>query len=95
MAQFTVDSESLISTKAEVQAGSERLRSEVTFIMGRVQQLEAAWQGSASQAFQGIAAEWQMLHLQVEESLQNLAHRLEIAGAGYQQVEADVANMFR
>lgn len=95
MAQFTVDSESLIATRAEVSAGSDRLRSEVAFIMGRVQQLEGAWQGSAAQAFQGVAAEWQSLHLQVEEALQNLARRLEMAGTGYQQVEADVASMFR
>lgn len=95
MAQFTVDSESLIATKSEVAAGSDRLRGEVALIMGRVQQLEGAWQGAASQAFQGLAAEWQALHLQVEEALGNLAHRLELAGTGYQQVEHDVANMFR
>lgn len=95
MAQFTVDSESLLATRSEVAAGSDRLRGEVAFIMGRVHQLEAAWQGQASQAFQGIAAEWQALHVQVEEALDNLARRLEVAGSGYQQVEHDVAAMFR
>ncbi|GGO62163.1 hypothetical protein GCM10010910_11600 [Microbacterium nanhaiense] len=71
------------------------MRADVAYIMGRVHYLEGSWQGAASQAFQGLAAEWQALHLQVEEALNNLAHRLEIAGNGYQQVEHDVASMFR
>lgn len=95
MAQFTVDSESLLHTRSEVAQGSERLRSDVAYIMGRVHYLEGTWQGAASQAFQGLAAEWQALHLQVEEALNNLAQRLEVAGQGYQQVEHDVASMFR
>ena len=95
MAQFTVDSDSLLHGKAELAQGSDRLRGDVLFIMGRVQQLESTWQGSASQAFQGIAAEWHSLHLQVEQALENLAQRLELAGVGYQQVEHDVAGMFR
>ncbi|WP_221585861.1 WXG100 family type VII secretion target [Microbacterium sp. G2-8] len=95
MAQFTVDSDMVMSTQAEVTAAAERLRSEVTFLMSKVQHLEASWQGGASQAFQGLAADWQTLHLQVEDALQNLAHRLRAAGSGYQQVEQDVAGMFR
>ena len=78
MAQFTVDSDSLLQTKADVSQGSERLRADVAFIMGRVQHLEGAWQGGASQAFQGLAADWHRLHLQVEEALSDLARRLEI-----------------
>ena len=95
MAQFTVDSDSLFHTKGNIAQGSDRLRADVAFIMSQVQHLEGAWQGGASQAFQGVAAEWQRLHLQVEEALNDLARRLEVAGTGYQQVEQDVASMFR
>ena len=95
MAQFTVDSDSLLHAKAQAFQSSERLRSEVLSLMSQVQQLEASWQGAAAQAFQGLAAEWQGLHAQVEAALSDLAHRLEVAGTGYQQVEHDVANMFR
>ncbi|MBP2437227.1 WXG100 family type VII secretion target [Microbacterium amylolyticum] len=95
MAQFTVDSTQILATQSEVQAASERLRAEVAFLMGKVHQLESSWQGGASQAFQGLAAEWQVVHLQVEEALQSIARRLQVAGTGYQQVEMDVANIFR
>lgn len=95
MAQFTVDSDSLLHTKSEVAQGSERLRGDVAFIMGRVHYLESTWQGAASQAFQGLATEWQALHMKVEDALADLARRLEVAGTGYQQVEHDVAGMFR
>ena len=95
MAQFSVDADSLIATRADLSQGSERLRGDVAYIMGRVTQLEGSWQGQASQAFQGLAAEWRALHAQVEQALDDLAHRLQVAGTGYQQVEHDVANMFR
>ncbi|MTE23419.1 WXG100 family type VII secretion target [Microbacterium sp. ZXX196] len=95
MTQFQVDSDALLQAQAEAQASSERLRAEVALLMGRIHQLEATWQGGASQAFQGLAAEWQAVQARVEEGLQHLAQRLQAAGTGYQQAEADIAGMFR
>ncbi|WP_029151230.1 WXG100 family type VII secretion target [Microbacterium indicum] len=93
MAQFTVDSEMLMYGQGEVAASADRLRTEVAFLMGRVTQLESSWQGGASAGFQALVAQWQALHLQVEDALASLGQRLGAAGTGYRDVEDQITRM--
>lgn len=94
MSQFSVDSDQIIATSHAVQAGIERLRAEAHSLTAQVNNLQGAWLGQASAAFQSAAAEWAAMNVQVESTLSSLNHSLGAAGAHYAEAEQANAQLF-
>ncbi|SDT21755.1 WXG100 family type VII secretion target [Microterricola viridarii] len=94
MSQFSVDSEQIIATSNVVQAGIERLRAEAHSLTAQVTNLQGAWAGQASSAFQAAAGDWRTMNLQVDATLAALAQSLGSAGAHYAEIEQANARLF-
>lgn len=94
MSQFSVDSEQIIATSQLVHAGIERLRAEAQALTGQVANLQGAWTGQASAAFQAAAGDWRTMNLQVDAALAALNQSLGAAGQHYAEAEQANARLF-
>ena len=94
MSQFSVDSDQIIATSNAVQAGIERLRAEAHSLTAQVNNLQGAWAGQASSAFQAAAGDWRTMNMQVDAILAALGQSLGSAGAHYAEIEHANARLF-
>lgn len=94
MSQFSVDSEQMMATSHAVHASIERLRAEAHALTAQVTNLQGAWQGQASTAFQTAAADWRSMNLQVDATLSALNQSLGTAGQHYAEAEQANARLF-
>lgn len=94
MSQFSVDSEQMMATSNTVHASIERLRAEAHALTAQVTNLQSAWVGQASTAFQSAAADWRSMNLQVDASLSALNQSLGTAGQQYAEAEQANARLF-
>jgi early secretory antigenic target protein ESAT-6 len=56
--------------------------------------LANAWGGSGSEAYQGVQRRWDEASIELNDSLQNLAHRITEASQAMAQTESGVTGMF-
>jgi len=91
MSVFTVDSDAILTQSAAVSGTVERIRGEVSAMLGQLTQLQSSWTGQASGAFHGTVEQWRGTQRQVEESLAAITQALAVAGRQY--AEAEVANL--
>ncbi len=94
MATFSVDSDAVLSAPSTVAATITRIQGDAASLMAQLTGLQNSWGGSASVAFQGVAAEWGRTQQQVEQSIQAINTALANAANQYLEVEAANARMF-
>ncbi|MGN6634844.1 MAG: WXG100 family type VII secretion target [Oryzihumus sp.] len=92
--QFTVDTERIAAASGDIQRISGEVDAQVAAMMSRLTGLQDAWQGSASQRFQGVVAEWRATQMRVRESLDHISRALAQAGSSYNQAEQQNTAMF-
>jgi len=95
MSVFTVDTEAVHAAHGAVRATIERLQSESTTLMAQLRQLQTSWVGSASNAFQGCAEQWQGAQLHVEQVLDSIGTSLGSAASQYADADQYSARLFR
>lgn len=94
MATFMVDSEQIAGAAARVAQSSHVIRSEVTALMAELVALQNTWGGAASSQFADCATQWQSVHTQVENALDNIGQQLSAASAVYADAEAQSMALF-
>lgn len=94
-ATFTVDTERIASSSADIGHISAEIESQVAAMMARLTALQDAWQGTASAGFQGVMAQWRGTQSQVRESLESINRMLQQAGVQYADTEQANTAMFR
>ena len=92
--QFTVDTARIEAASGDIQRISGEVDAQVAAMMSRLTALQDAWQGSASQRFQGVVAEWRATQTRVRESLDHISRALQQAGTQYAQAEQQNTAMF-
>ncbi|GAB2815396.1 hypothetical protein GCM10027022_01790 [Alpinimonas psychrophila] len=95
MAIFRVDSDAVTSTTQSVQASIARIQAEVTGLHAQLTNLQSSWQGTASDAFQGVVGQWHLTARRVDESLAAINQALTLAANQYVEIEAANMRMFR
>ena len=94
MTVFTVDTEAVHAAHGATRATMERLRSESATLMAQLRQLQSSWVGSASNAFQGCAEQWQGAQLHVEQVLDGIGTSLGSAATQYSEADQYSASLF-
>jgi 6 kDa early secretory antigenic target len=92
--QFTVDTERIQTASGDIARISSEIDGQVTAMMARLNGLQGAWTGTASQRFQSLVAQWQGTQRQVRASLDSIGGVLAAAGVQYAETEAQTLRMF-
>jgi 6 kDa early secretory antigenic target len=95
MTRYQVDSEIVIGTTSSVRARIETIQGEVDAMMHQLTELQSSWTGEASNAFQGVVADWRGTQRRVEESAVNINTALARAGSQYSEIERSNTDLFR
>lgn len=95
MAQFSVDSDAVMTATAAIRATADRLQGETAAMLGQLTQLHGAWTGAAAIAFQGVIDRWRATQRELEASLGDIGTALAHAGNQYAQTEVAAAGLFR
>jgi early secretory antigenic target protein ESAT-6 len=95
MTRYQVDSDLVMATTGLVRARIETIQAEVQAMMHQLTELQSTWTGEASNAFQGIVADWRGTQLRVEESAVQINTALARAGTQYSEIERSNADLFR
>lgn len=95
MSVFTVDTDAVHAAHAATRATIERLQSESTTLMAQLRQLQSSWMGTASNAFQGCAEQWQGAQLHVEHVLDSIGTSLGAVATQYADADRYSASLFR
>ena len=90
MSTFSVSTDSIASSSADVSRISEDVESTVAAMMSRLVSLQNEWTGSASGSFQDLVTEWRATQRQVKDSLDDIARVLGEAGDTYASTESSV-----
>ncbi len=90
MSSFSVSTESIATSSADVGRISEEVESTVAAMMSRLVALQSEWTGSASGSFQDLVTEWRATQRQVKDSLDDIARVLGEAGETYASTESGV-----
>src|SRR5699024_10098569 len=90
MSTFSVSTDSIASSSADVSRISEDVESTVAAMMSRLVSLQNEWTGSASGSFQDLVTEWRATQRQVKDSLDDIARVLGEAGETYASTESSV-----
>ncbi|TPW72868.1 WXG100 family type VII secretion target [Schumannella sp. 10F1B-5-1] len=94
MAKYSVDSDEVLAAAASVSQAIDRIRTDVSTLNTRIQNLQGSWQGSASTQFQGAAQKWSLSQTSVQESLAALKSALDVAAQSYDEAESSATRMF-
>jgi WXG100 family type VII secretion target len=94
MTVFTVDTDAVHAAHHATRATIERLRSESATLMSQLRELQSSWVGSASNAFQGCAEQWQGAQLHVEQVLDGIGTSLGSAATQYAEADQYSAGLF-
>lgn len=95
MAQFSVDSDAVMSATGAIRATADRLQGETAAMLGQLTQLHGTWTGSAAVAFQSVVDRWRGAQRELEAALADIGAALAHAGAQYAQTEVAAAGLFR
>ncbi|WP_411720718.1 WXG100 family type VII secretion target [Mycetocola sp.] len=95
MTRYQVDSDIVMGTTASVRARIETIQQEVGAMMQQLTELQSTWTGEASNAFQGVVADWRGTQRRVEESAVHINTALAKAGTQYSEIERSNAGLFR
>lgn len=95
MAQFSVDSDAVLTATGAIRATADRLQGEVAAMLGQLTQLQGSWTGTAAIAFQGVVDRWRATQSELEAALGDIGAALGHAGDQYLQTEAAAAGLFR
>ncbi len=87
MAIYSVDSDRVGLSAAQVAATSERIRAEVATMMSDLLDLQASWTGLGHTAFTQTITQWQATQVQVEAALDAIAVQMTAAAQTYQEAE--------
>jgi early secretory antigenic target protein ESAT-6 len=94
MVRYQVDAEAVSTATTAVQSSIGRIQSEVSGLHSQLTNLQSSWTGQASDAFQGIIADWRSTQQRVEESLTAINNALSHAGQQYAEIEAANSRLF-
>jgi 6 kDa early secretory antigenic target len=92
--RFQVDTARIQAASGDVTRISAEIESSVRAMMGKLNALQDAWQGSASSSFQGVTRDWERTQHTVRESLDHISVALQRAGVQYSEVEQANTSMF-
>ncbi|MCT1479323.1 WXG100 family type VII secretion target [Microbacterium sp. p3-SID336] len=95
MTVFTVDTDAVHAAHAATRGTIERLRTESSTLMAQLRELQSTWVGSASNAFQGCAEQWQGAQLHVEQVLDGIGTSLGSVATQYAEADQYSASLFR
>lgn len=90
MSNFSVSTESIATSSADVARISEDVESTVGAMMSRLIALQNEWTGAASGSFQDLIADWRSTQNQVKETLDDIGRVLGDAGDTYATTESGV-----
>ncbi len=92
---FTVDTDRLATTSADITRIAGDIESSVAQMMSRIQSLEGTgWSGGAHAQFQTVVTQWRALQTQVRESLEAVGQLTGKASSSYQSTEDHVRSLF-
>lgn len=95
MSVFTVDTDAVHAAHAATRATIERLQSESATLMAQLRQLQSTWSGTASNAFQTCAEQWQGAQVHVEQVLDSIGTSLGSVATQYADADQYSASLFR
>ncbi|SFO02966.1 WXG100 family type VII secretion target [Mycetocola miduiensis] len=95
MTRYQVDSDIMMGTTGSVRARIETIQAEVQAMMHQLTELQSTWTGEASNAFQGVVADWRGTQRRVEESAVTINTALARAGTQYSEIERSNTDLFR
>jgi len=95
MTVFTVDTDAVHAAHSATRATIERLQSESATLMSQLRQLQSTWSGTASNAFQNCAEQWQGAQVHVEQVLESIGTSLGSVATQYADADQYSASLFR
>ncbi|MFD8770347.1 WXG100 family type VII secretion target [Microbacterium oxydans] len=95
MSVFTVDTKAVHAAHSATRATIERLQSESATLMSQLRQLQSTWSGTASNAFQNCAEQWQGAQIHVEQVLESIGTSLGSVATQYADADQYSASLFR
>lgn len=95
MSVFTVDTEAVHAAHSATRATIERLQTESATLMSQLRQLQSTWSGTASNAFQNCAEQWQGAQVHVEQVLESIGTSLGSVATQYADADQYSASLFR
>ncbi|UWF77046.1 MULTISPECIES: WXG100 family type VII secretion target [Microbacterium] len=95
MTVFTVDTDAVDAAHGAVLGTMSRLQTESGTLMSQLTQLQSAWTGPASAAFQECSEQWRAAQLHVEQVLGSIGGALATAAMQYAEADQYSASLFR
>ncbi|OKL47873.1 hypothetical protein BSR29_05120 [Boudabousia liubingyangii] len=94
MSAFNVDSAQISAASSATSAAGAQIRAEVQSIIAQLQSLQNNWQGAAQVAFAQSVSQWQAVHAQVDQALEDLSKRMMLAAQTYADAESQAHSLF-
>ncbi|MDR0432791.1 MAG: WXG100 family type VII secretion target [Bifidobacteriaceae bacterium] len=94
MATYQVNAEMIATASSGVHKSMATISTEVASLMSQLTSLQSSWTGAASNAFTGVATQWQATQKHVEEALASINAALASAGQTYTQAEDHAMSLF-
>jgi early secretory antigenic target protein ESAT-6 len=91
---FQVDTERIHAASGDITRISADIETQVGAMLGKLNALQDAWKGSASDRFQVVVNDWKGTQLQVRHSLDDISKALAQAGTQYADAEQANTSMF-
>ncbi len=95
MPQFHVNSDSMQSSSAAVNASAQTMRQAVQTMQANLNNLRNSWQGGAATQFDSVITQWNTAQKQVESSLDSIQRALSQASIVYSDAEAQASRLFQ
>jgi len=91
---FQVDTERISAASGDITRISADIETQVAAMLGKLNALQDAWKGSASDRFQVVVHDWKGTQARVRQSLEDISRALAQAGTQYAEAEAANTSMF-
>jgi early secretory antigenic target protein ESAT-6 len=92
--QYQVDTDRIQAASGDINRISADIDAQVAAMTSKLNGLQDAWKGSASDRFQGVVSEWRATQTRVRESLDHISRALAQAGTQYADAERANTSMF-
>lgn len=91
---FQVDTERIHAASGDISRISGEIETQVGAMLQKLNGLQDAWKGSASDRFQVVVNDWKGTQTKVRQSLDDISKALAQAGSQYAEAEQANTSMF-
>jgi ESAT-6 family protein len=92
MVHLAAQTDDMRAKATTVQQQAAETEAQLSRLTAALNELQATWQGQASQAFQQLYATWSTQARNMQQTLENIGRALNAAGTGYEQLESQIAS---